>query len=93
MRKIFKYAIPILAEGDVAIPIGAQFLSIQSCPSQEGEVNLYLWALVDPDEKLMNCSFRIYGTGYLISDCTIGGFSYIATVQNRGYVWHVWFKF
>jgi len=81
MKKIFKYVVPILTSKFVMeMPEHHKILSFQM---QDGRA--YLWAIVDPETPLKSKGFHIYGTG---QDMGYFG-NYIGTVQERGYVWHL----
>jgi hypothetical protein len=86
-RRIFRYRLDVSDRPVVAMPTGAEVLSVG--PPRDGADQLDLWAIVDPfittDEAR---SFRVVGTGNLMPD-DCGRF--IGTVpQFEGLlIWHV----
>lgn len=82
MKTIFKYELDIAAAQEVTLPSDATIMDVQF----QGET-LCLWALVDPDSEPKKRIFKIYGTGWTV-DCP-GVLTHVATVQKRGYVWHL----
>jgi len=88
MTTIWKFVLPIVDEPKVMIPGGANYLTVQM---QHGE--LCLWAMVDPDAKLVEAKFRIIGTGNPAEG--VARFDYLGTVQNLGggLIWHVFAVF
>lgn len=82
-RVIWKFKLHIMDEQYVEMPLGIQFLDAQF----QGK-NLYLWALVSPDEALHQHRFFVVGTGNPFPrEATY----HIATVQQPGtpLVWHI----
>lgn len=83
MKRIFKYALPVTDEVRIAMPKGAEILSIQV---QHGTPQI--WALVDPQAPDERRHFRVIGTGHPIEDHA--NLRYIATFQYAGgLVFHV----
>ena len=82
-KQIWKYTIS--PKESLAMPKGAEVLTVQT---QNGDI--CLWALVDPQNKLEERYFEVYGTGHDIY-CDMGiERKYIGTVQlNNGLVFHV----
>lgn len=58
MEKIFKYPVFLQDEFSIDLPVGAQILSVQV---QGGKP--VLWALIDIDAPLKECTFFVVGTG------------------------------
>lgn len=82
MKTIYKYPLYIMDEQTVLLPDNAQPLSVQI---QNGE--LYMWALVDSQSASNPRRVRIFGTGnHVVLD---GNWQFVATVQERMFVWHV----
>lgn len=84
MRRIYKY--PFKGwPGDVVpieMPQGAEILDAQI----QGYAGVQLWARVDPEAPTEIRNFRAVGTGWEVSG---QGWSYIATVQEGPFVWHI----
>lgn len=79
---IWKFPLRIASEQSVRMPRGARALTAQM---QDNE--LYLWAVVDPDEPLESVEVLVCGTGHQLPD--LDGWRYLATAQETFYVWHV----
>jgi len=63
MKKIFKYEVLIREIGlEIMMPKGAKILSFG-----EQMDDLYIWALVDPEETLVPRQFRLVATGQPVS--------------------------
>lgn len=77
---IFKYPLTRSTSQKVSMPEGAVILTAQM---QGG--TLCLWAKVKPDNEPTMRRIRIFGTGQYFT----GEPSYIATVQDGQFVWHV----
>lgn len=85
MRTIWKYELDLLKDGginDIAMPLHAKALTVQN---QRGA--LCLWVECDPQEPMAERRFIIVGTGF--SFCS-DGMSYVGTLQDRQFVWHVY---
>ena len=79
MTTIWKYQFDVRSAAAVAMPRGAQILTLQK--------NLGLptiWALVDSEAESVERVIVTCGTGQLAP----GGLPYIGTWQTDGYVWH-----
>lgn len=83
MKRIFKYKLQVNDEVAVALPAGAEILSVQ-----EQHTKLCLWALVDPAADTEQRVFAIVETGESFGYAT-PNYTYIATVQMMPFVWHV----
>jgi len=84
MRTIHKYALEVTDRQTVSLPQGARILTAQL---HEGQ--LVMWAEVDDlSDDREERTVRIFGTGNPIAH----GFTldYIASVQMRPYVWHIY---
>ena len=79
---IYKYP---LEEGigsqQVELPAGARIL----CAQMQGP-SLFLWAIVNPVHPFEHRNFFVVGTGQPFPEGTA---SYISTVQQGPFVWHV----
>ncbi len=76
MRKIWKYLAPLVDTFDVMMPIGSIPLTVQV---QRDEV--FIWALVNPENPEVYHNFCCAGTGNPISEEVTNVFDYIGTVQ------------
>ena len=86
MKTVHKYKLKLTwEEQELQLPFAAKILSIQI---QEG-IGLRLWALVDPALDYVVRRFRVFGTGYPIPNNTPSTYRHLATVQDGGFVWHV----
>lgn len=80
-KAIWKFPIAVPG-GVVTMPYGAQILTAQV----QGNT-IMLWAVVDPAEAVRSTRrFEIVGTGWSFKESDK---RYIATVQQNGFVWHV----
>jgi hypothetical protein len=82
MKSIWKFPLQVLDVQDVAMPIGAEILSLQVQPHPMNTGVPCIWALVDPDEP-SKCwrTVRIFGTGHPMPD---NPGTYIGTFQIYG---------
>lgn len=89
MLKVFKYPLDILDEQKINLPKGAECLSIQEQHDQ-----FCLWALVDPDEQMVERrAIYCIGTGNPVYDIDLmKQTDFISTTlyRNGSLVWH-WF--
>jgi hypothetical protein len=79
MKRIYKYE---LKEGSVEMPIGAKILSTQTQNDRP-----YIWTLVDIDAECEFRNFAIVGTGHDFPEAD--DFTYINTIQDGQFVWHI----
>jgi hypothetical protein len=82
---IWKYPVPLDTPGAVfhlKMPVGAEVLTVQL---QQGKPTF--WALLDPDARMIQRSFRIVGTGW--ADDDFRNCRYVGTWQKDTYVWHL----
>lgn len=94
---IYKYPLKITDEQSVDMPTGAKILSVQ----MQGKT-LCLWASVNPENKQSKRTICIVGTGNPFDEdrnVRLGtsegrgvGCVYLGTVQDQGFVWHVFEK-
>lgn len=80
---IYKY--PIVGGQSVFLPANVQILHVGLDPKDV----LSLWVLGDPDTKLEERRFFVYGTGYSVS----GPLVHIATVRNGICMDHVFMEY
>lgn len=84
MKTIYKYPFKISAVVEIDLPFGSRVLTIQP---QGNEV--FLWALVDSEEKqMLKSRFCVYGTGQPAFEL-ISYLRYFTTIQVNGFVWHI----
>lgn len=88
MRTIYKYPFQVDDEVWIALPYGAEILSVQK-QGASPLGSLVLWALVDTDEPPEDRRLLIRGTGHEAS--SILSRRYVGSVQEQGgaLVWHV----
>lgn len=82
MKVIYKYNLSVTDTQDLEIDYKAKILDVQI---QDGHLNL--WALIDTNRGKGVKTIRIFGTGHGIAGNL--QLTHLATVQDRGYVWHV----
>lgn len=83
MKTIHKYKIRTIDEQTIQMPVDAQILHVD-----EVSGTLYLWAKVNPQNKMEDVKVSIYGTGMEMDDTTI--LRHIGSIIVRaGFVWHV----
>ena len=82
MKTVYKYALA-LGFNKVTMPVDSQILTVQM-----QDDCIQLWALVDLAQSIeLPRQFIVFGTGQRLAHDPVG--NYIATVQSRGLVWHV----
>lgn len=84
MKTVWKWPLVLTDAQVLPVPAGAQPLTVQ----MQGPPTL--WALVDTDANTRPFEVRIVGTGNRGPDVT--GFTYLGTVQDRIFVWHVFWR-
>jgi hypothetical protein len=90
MITVYKYPFPIEGAFELELPRGARILAVQM---QRGTPNF--WALVDPAAPTERRAFRLFGTGHPIEPrpgLLMEG-HYLGTIQDEGFVWHVFEDF
>ena len=81
-REVWKHEIPMHDLFDIDFTYGAKVL----CFQMQGDIPM-IWVLVNPDEQAREkLHFRLAGTGHEFSP--VYG-KYIGTVQEHGFVWHL----
>lgn len=92
-NRIWEYELRMIDTQLVPLPDGHQIIAIQP----HGD-SLYLWAIVNPDEKKKrDVIVEIYGTGHTIFPLPtekdgqpfLGQREYFTTVQMERLVWHI----
>jgi len=76
---IHKYRIKFDTSDYVEMPKGAQILDVQIQYE-----TFCVWAIVDPEQEMVQRKISIIGTGQKVN-----GGKYIATIQNSIFVWHI----
>lgn len=88
MLKVYKFDIDYQKSPStiLSLPEGAEVLCVQA----QGEVEIKLWALLDPSLKMELRKFIIYGTGHEIN-IPPEKLEYIGSVQTHAgaFIWHV----
>jgi hypothetical protein len=82
MKKIYKYSLEVTTYQVIYMPRGAEILSAQI---QNGSIQL--WAIVNPVADPALREIYIFGTGHTIPSTT--PLTFIGTVQESFYVWHI----
>lgn len=84
MRSVYKYPIRFDDTLTLSLPVGAQFLSVQT---QQG--GLCLWALVDtrPDVPKRDYTLHCRGTGHPVGE-DVGRYINTIQVQNGALIFH-----
>lgn len=69
-RVIWKFPFEVADFVKIEMPLGACILHVGTQPSMssEGGEQACLWAIVDPDARVEDFSFRIFGTGQPMPD-------------------------
>lgn len=85
-KKVFKYELETNDFQEFKMPKDSEILSIQTQKNTP-----CIWALVDPEEKLEQRFFRIYGTGHDINYDMGISMKYIGTYQlfDGSLIFHV----
>ena len=82
MKAIWKFEVPIEYKFSLSMPRGAEIIAFQT-----QRYMACIWAIVTTEEeKLEERKFVIYGTGHELRP---NPGRYIGTIQNGGYVWHL----
>jgi len=83
VRTIYKYPLEFLGRQDVALPVGAEFLSVQMQRD-----SICMWFIVDPEDPKETRTFFIVGTGHAMPP---GNFLFLGTVQMEDgrFIWHI----
>ena len=85
MKTIWKYPLNLGFNGQrIRFRKGAKILKAD----MQGDA-ICIWALVDDAEKEEWREITIYGTGHRIPDELVDRLSFIDTVMDGAYVWHV----
>lgn len=85
MKTIWKYPLNLGFNGQrIRFRKGAKILKAD----MQGEA-ICIWALVEDTEKEEWRDIAIYGTGHRIPDELLNRLSFIDTVMDGSYVWHV----
>jgi len=82
MKRIYKYSVGIVSRQAIIMPKNAAILSIQF---QDG--SLCMWALVNPEAPNESRTFAVIGTGHDFPHDV--DWTYLATVQDGSYIWHI----
>ena len=84
-RTIYKYSVIPTDYFRLQLPVDAQILTVQM---QGNEA--FVWTLLNPDEPVVERTFRLAGTGHPIVESP-NALSYVGTFQMGGgrLVWHL----
>lgn len=83
-KRIYKYELEIEDGQNISLPIGAEILDAQMQSDK-----LCMWCLVNPKVPTEIRNFEIFGTGHPVLSDMGTSRKYIATVQTRGLVFHL----
>ena len=86
-KTIYKYPIKVTDGQNISLPIGAEILTIQV----QNEIEVFMWALVDPKVDSEIRHIEIFGTGNPVGYDAGVSRKYISTFQLKGgsLVFHV----
>ena len=85
--KIWKYTLKLVDDVQhVLIPFGAEILT---CQMQNDIICLWARHCEIAEDQLQDCKFKVYGTGEIIPN-TDQLRMYMGTVQQNGFVWHIY---
>ena len=83
--QVWKFRIPYPdGEPQIRMPEGARVLHVGE---QDNEPTL--WALVTPDNKMVERKFQFRGTGHDVYDVPPEGVTYLGTCFIGPFVWHL----
>lgn len=82
--QIWKFSLGLQRMQTVAMPAGAQLLSVAN-----QQVTLVIWAMVDPNKADEPRSIEVIGTGQEIPTDMGVDRKFLGTVIMEPYVWHV----
>lgn len=85
MNIIYKYPLEVISSQIVRLPEGAVPLSV----GMQG-ARIVLWAQSDQSPLVTSREIRLVGTGLPFSFET--AHTFLGTVQERGFVWHIFIK-
>lgn len=82
---IFKYPIPII-DGIIECKVPRNF---RYCDIQVQDNKIYMWCLINNNEKIITIKLRVFGTGHKIDNPE--DYEYLKTVQldNGDLIFHV----
>ncbi len=83
MKTIWKFNLNVEKRNYVEMPSNSKVLDVQM---QDGKITM--WALCETESERITVEILIFGTGWEIEGGT-ENLEYLATVQNNGYVWHL----
>ena len=95
MKTIYKYPLSLNDSFTLNLPYGHDTLDIQI----QNDTPV-LWAMVDTENETREVRFKVVGTGwsiekahsnnyFVVDDKCSGWYTYVATIQWRGFVWHI----
>lgn len=83
--RIYKFPLTLTAVQSIAVPVPFKPLSVQLQNAQ-----ICLWAETPGGEPTKTAEVVIVGTGHEVPDEAIAFKTFVDTVQQGGYVWHVY---
>lgn len=90
MKTIYKYPLLITDSQVIRMPAGARILCCQMQTGGPAKGDVCLWAEVDTDRPHVNRTILIAGTGNPFPEKLPEKRSYIGSVQDGVFVWHVY---
>lgn len=84
MNSVWKFPLPIVDDVTIEMPQGARVLHVETQFD-----SAQMWALVDPNQPLVQRRFKVVGTGHRHED--MDTWHYIGTFPmfGGGLMWHV----
>ncbi len=103
MHSIYKYPLEIKDEQVLELPIDAKILSVVSQktrmvsrenPTPHLKEELVLYSLITTNRKFEKqlVDIKIIGTGHRININDLDGYTFLNTVQQYEFMWHVFYK-
>lgn len=84
MKTVWKFKLELTDIQRIQIPACAQILTCQ----MQGD-DMVLYAFLNPVMKPESRTIIIFGTGHEREESDLHPYRYLATLQQNGFVWHV----
>lgn len=78
-QTIWKFRVPMAGPTTIDLPVGARILCVQAQHEGAEDVDIEVWALVDPEAARERRRFLIVGTGQLFDPTRL---IYLGTTQH-----------
>ncbi len=98
MHNIYKYPLVIADEQALELPVDSNILSVVNQKIELGrgtmeELVLYAMThLLLKGEAMQKVFIRIIGTGHPVNINSLDGYTFLNTVQQNDFMWHVYYK-